>query len=67
MLRVKEEEFSMSKGRDSFQADYPLSDEYSENELELYQQYCAGKYTEHVRHVHTSTPHTGVQGPISHA
>lgn len=60
MLRVKEEEMSMSKGRDRFQADYSLSDEYSENELELYQQYCAGKYADHVGHVHTSTPHAGV-------
>ncbi|XP_053481674.1 CXXC-type zinc finger protein 1a [Ictalurus furcatus] len=46
MLRVKEEEFSMSKGQERFQSDYPLSDEYSENELELYQQYCAGKYAD---------------------
>ncbi|MCI4380584.1 hypothetical protein PGIGA_G00241650 [Pangasianodon gigas] len=47
MLRVKEEEYSMSKGQERFQPDYPLSDEYSENELELYQQYCAGKYADH--------------------
>lgn len=42
MLRVKDEEFSMSKSRDY--QDGPLSEEYSENELELYQQYCAGQY-----------------------
>uniref|UniRef100_A0A671KST7 CXXC-type zinc finger protein 1 n=1 Tax=Sinocyclocheilus anshuiensis TaxID=1608454 RepID=A0A671KST7_9TELE len=45
MLRVKDEECSMSKGRDY--QDGPLSEDYSENELELYQQYCAGKYGEH--------------------
>ncbi|XP_026100693.1 CXXC-type zinc finger protein 1a [Carassius auratus] len=45
MLRVKGEECSMSKGRDY--QDGPLSEDYSENELELYQQYCAGKYGEH--------------------
>lgn len=32
----------MSKSRDY--QDGPLSEEYSENELELYQQYCAGQY-----------------------
>ncbi|XP_062855567.1 CXXC-type zinc finger protein 1a isoform X2 [Trichomycterus rosablanca] len=46
MLRVKEEELAMSKGCDRYQSDYPLSDEFSENELELYQQYCAGRYGE---------------------
>lgn len=65
MLRVKEEEMSMSKGRDRFQTDYSLSDEYSENELELYQQYCAGKYADHVRHVLTPTPHSGAFNNIS--
>ncbi|KAF4110289.1 CXXC-type zinc finger protein 1a [Onychostoma macrolepis] len=45
MLRVKDEECSMSKGRDY--QDGTLSEDYSENELELYQQYCAGKYGEH--------------------
>lgn len=35
----------MSKGRDY--QDGPLSEDYSENELELYQQYRAGKYGEH--------------------
>ncbi|XP_016118659.1 CXXC-type zinc finger protein 1-like, partial [Sinocyclocheilus grahami] len=45
MLRVKDEECSMSKGRDY--QDGPLSEDYSENELELYQQYRAGKYGEH--------------------
>ncbi|XP_043101952.1 CXXC-type zinc finger protein 1a [Puntigrus tetrazona] len=45
MLRVKDEECSMSRGRDY--QDGPLSEDYSENELELYQQYCAGKYGEH--------------------
>uniref|UniRef100_A0A8C1CNV5 CXXC-type zinc finger protein 1 n=2 Tax=Cyprinus carpio TaxID=7962 RepID=A0A8C1CNV5_CYPCA len=45
MLRVKDEEGSMSKSRDY--QDGPLSEDYSENELELYQQYRAGKYGEH--------------------
>lgn len=45
MLRVKDEEGFMSKGRDY--QDGTLSEDYSENELELYQQYCAGKYGEH--------------------
>ncbi|XP_056121243.1 CXXC-type zinc finger protein 1a isoform X1 [Rhinichthys klamathensis goyatoka] len=45
MLRVKDEECSMSKGRDY--QDGPMSEDYSENELELYQQYCAGQYGEH--------------------
>lgn len=48
MLRVKDEEFSMSKALDPYQPDYGLSDDYSENEMELYQQYCAGKYSEYV-------------------
>ncbi|XP_016392757.1 CXXC-type zinc finger protein 1-like [Sinocyclocheilus rhinocerous] len=43
MLRVKDEE--CSKGRDY--QDGPLSEDYSENELDLYQQYCAGKYGDH--------------------
>uniref|UniRef100_A0A672PPF8 CXXC-type zinc finger protein 1 n=1 Tax=Sinocyclocheilus grahami TaxID=75366 RepID=A0A672PPF8_SINGR len=43
MLRVKDEE--CSKGRDY--QDGPLSEDYSENELELYQQYRAGKYGDH--------------------
>uniref|UniRef100_A0A8C1W2P1 CXXC-type zinc finger protein 1 n=1 Tax=Cyprinus carpio TaxID=7962 RepID=A0A8C1W2P1_CYPCA len=45
MLRVRDEEGSMSKGRDY--QDGPLSEDYSENELELYQHYCAGKYGDH--------------------
>lgn len=45
MLRVKDEEYSMSKGRDY--QDGELSEDYSDNELELYQQYCAGKYGDH--------------------
>ncbi|XP_051759576.1 CXXC-type zinc finger protein 1a isoform X2 [Ctenopharyngodon idella] len=44
MLRVKDEEYSMSKGRDY--QDGTLSEDFSENELELYQQYCAGQYGE---------------------
>ncbi len=43
MLRVKDEEYA--KGRDY--QDGELSEDYSDNELELYQQYCAGKYGEH--------------------
>ncbi|XP_052460839.1 CXXC-type zinc finger protein 1-like [Carassius gibelio] len=45
MLRVKDEEWAMSRGRDY--QDGPLSEDYSENELELYQHYCAGKYGDH--------------------
>ncbi len=43
MLRVKDEEYA--KGRDY--QDGELSEDYSDNELELYQQYCAGKYGDH--------------------
>lgn len=64
MLRVKEEECAMSKGRERYQSDYPLSDEYSENEMELYQQYCAGNYTDQVRPAHTSTPRAGVSALV---
>ncbi|KAI4901584.1 hypothetical protein NFI96_012092 [Prochilodus magdalenae] len=44
MLRVKDEEYSMSKSPSMAQRDCPLSDEYSEDELELYAQYRAGRY-----------------------
>ncbi len=43
MLRVKDEEYSKSR---DYQ-DGELSEDYSDNELELYQQYCAGKYGDH--------------------
>ncbi len=49
MLRVKDEEGFMSKGRDY--QDGTLSEDYSENELELYQQYCAGKYGNTARYL----------------
>uniref|UniRef100_A0A671KZQ0 CXXC-type zinc finger protein 1 n=1 Tax=Sinocyclocheilus anshuiensis TaxID=1608454 RepID=A0A671KZQ0_9TELE len=54
MLRVKDEE--CSKGRDY--QDGPLSEDYSENELELYQQYCAGKYGDHS--TVPASPHTHI-------
>ncbi|XP_066500662.1 CXXC-type zinc finger protein 1a isoform X2 [Hoplias malabaricus] len=44
MLRVKDEEYAASKSPHMPQRDCPLSDEFSEDELELYQQYRAGKY-----------------------
>lgn len=49
MLRVKDEEYYMSRDQDyySSQDDRQLSDEFSENELELYKQYRAGTYDEH--------------------
>ncbi|XP_057212553.1 CXXC-type zinc finger protein 1a isoform X1 [Triplophysa rosa] len=47
MLRVKDEEYSMSKDRDYHYHDGELSEDYSENEMELYQQYCAGQYGDH--------------------
>ncbi|XP_056628850.1 CXXC-type zinc finger protein 1a isoform X1 [Triplophysa dalaica] len=47
MLRVKDEEYSMSKDRDYRYHDGDLSEDYSENEMELYQQYCAGQYGDH--------------------
>ncbi|XP_030640290.1 CXXC-type zinc finger protein 1a [Chanos chanos] len=49
MLRVKDEEYSMTRGRrEHHSRDTPLSDEYSENELELYQQYRRGAYEENM-------------------
>ncbi|XP_051525614.1 CXXC-type zinc finger protein 1-like isoform X2 [Myxocyprinus asiaticus] len=47
MLRVKDEEYSMSRGNYHHYQDGPLSEEYSDNEMELYQQYCAGQYGDH--------------------
>ncbi|XP_051951052.1 CXXC-type zinc finger protein 1a isoform X1 [Xyrauchen texanus] len=47
MLRVKDEEYSMSKGSDHHFQDGLLSEDYSDNEMELYQQYCAGQYGDH--------------------
>lgn len=37
----------MSKDRDYDYQDGQLSEDYSENEMELYQQYCAGQYGDH--------------------
>ncbi|KAL7884631.1 hypothetical protein AOLI_G00074010 [Acnodon oligacanthus] len=47
MLRVKDEEYSASKSPHMPQRDCPLSDEFSEDELELYEQYRAGRYGDH--------------------
>lgn len=44
MLRVKDEEYASSKSPHMAQRDCLLSDEYSEDELELYHQYRAGRY-----------------------
>ncbi|XP_035377672.1 CXXC-type zinc finger protein 1a [Electrophorus electricus] len=47
MLRVKEDEYSTYKDVELLHEDGGLSDDYSENELELYQQYRAGRYGDH--------------------
>ncbi|KAI1893000.1 hypothetical protein AGOR_G00139290 [Albula goreensis] len=48
MLRVRDEEFSMMKEQDSSMGrDGHLSDDYDEQEMELYQQYRASGYDEH--------------------
>uniref|UniRef100_A0A8B9LC85 CXXC-type zinc finger protein 1 n=1 Tax=Astyanax mexicanus TaxID=7994 RepID=A0A8B9LC85_ASTMX len=44
MLRVKDEEYALSKSPHNAQRDCPLSDDYSEDELELYHQYRAGRF-----------------------
>lgn len=64
MLRVKDEEGFMSKGRDY--QDGTLSEDYSENELELYQQYCAGKYGEHSTVPASPHSHSTLQSNIKY-
>ncbi|XP_035237858.1 CXXC-type zinc finger protein 1a isoform X3 [Anguilla anguilla] len=47
MLRVRDEEYSMKEQDSSLGRDGPLSDDYDEQELELYQQYRAAGYDDH--------------------
>ncbi|XP_041953519.1 CXXC-type zinc finger protein 1a isoform X1 [Alosa alosa] len=46
MLRVKDEECYMSRDQDYYSQDGQLSDDFSDNEMELYKQYRAGTYDE---------------------